>query len=100
MGQEMQLQLRDADRRSEALAASRDHFRGKVEELCRRLLRSPPPASATMAGYSMPAEMPEMQAGTRQSLSLDAAERSAEVGINEMTQGLRKMQDHLAELAR
>merc|ERR1711877_66370 len=35
----------------------------------------------------------------RQLPSMDAAERSAEAGVQEMTQALRKMQDHLSELA-
>lgn len=96
--QELQLQLRDSERRGEALAASRDHFRGKVEELCRRLLRPQPQAAA--ANNDRPTGAAEAQAGVRQSLSLDAAERSAEVGVHEMTTTLQKMQDHLSELAR
>lgn len=39
--QSMQLELLEARRTASALQASRDHFRGKVEELCRRFLRAP-----------------------------------------------------------
>lgn len=36
--QSLRLRIREQQVRAEALAASRDHFRGKVEDLCRRLL--------------------------------------------------------------
>merc|ERR1711933_478867 len=91
----MQLQLRDAERRGEALAASRDHFRRKVEELCRRLL-TPHPGASTGAGATAPPEVAKAQVG----IPLDTADKSADAGMQEMTQALRKMQEHLADLAR
>jgi len=89
--QEMQLQLLDAERRCEALAASRDHFRRKVEELCRRLLKSPQPGTVHTGAGAPPMS---------QQMPLDAAERSSDEGTHEITHALRKMQDHLADLAR
>merc|ERR1719333_1269265 len=99
--QELQLQLRDSERRSEALAASRDHFRGKVEELCRRLLRSQPHESIPAVGSSaVVREGNEVAVGVQQSLSVDAMHQSAEAGIVEMKQALQNMQEHLSDLAR
>merc|ERR1719333_2017404 len=92
--QESQLQLRDAERRNEALAASRDHFKGKVEELCRRLLSQAPTQGAPAVQPPAPTE------GQLAHVTTESAEKAQEPAMAEMLQALRKMQDHLGELSR
>ncbi|CAE8625612.1 unnamed protein product, partial [Polarella glacialis] len=88
-----------------ALATSRDHFRGKVEDLCGRLLGSgaasavlvsaalkvPPTRTAPLAAVALPATVQEPV-----SCSLFAMDVAANAGVAE---ALRKVQEDLAKLA-
>jgi hypothetical protein len=92
--QNLQLHLRDTERRNEALAASRDHLKSKVEELCRRFLHQASTPTTPVAISALPAE------GLVSQNASDSADKAPEHGMAEMMQALRKMQDHLGELSR
>lgn len=93
--QEVELQLREQQGRTASIAASRDHFRRKVEELCERFPQRPLPASvphqnAACQVFARPvAEHP---------ISMAETAHAAEVA--EVTKALRRFQGDLAQLAK
>lgn len=82
-----QAELSETKQRAAALAASRDHFRSKVQELCQRLLSTEPHHSAFAGGGPAAAS----SSGETPPMVLEAA------GVG---QALQKIQEDLAELAR
>mmetsp|Transcript_75635 Transcript_75635/g.130992 ORF Transcript_75635/g.130992 Transcript_75635/m.130992 type:complete len:881 (-) Transcript_75635:40-2682(-) len=80
--QSTQLLLHEARQRAEAMAASRDHFKGKVEELCLRLLGSASSAPQPTVGADLP--VPEARGQ----------------GMAGVTTALHRIQDSLSDLAR
>lgn len=104
--QHTKLQLADAERRAEALGASRDHFRQKVEELCRRLpqvldsskLVSGP--TRALGSFASPLGVePGSSAQANSTTPLPSADL-APAANKGVARALRVIQDDLAKLAR
>eukprot|EP00930_Biecheleria_cincta_P095376 TRINITY_DN87339_c0_g1_i1.p1 TRINITY_DN87339_c0_g1~~TRINITY_DN87339_c0_g1_i1.p1 ORF type:complete len:507 (+),score=136.34 TRINITY_DN87339_c0_g1_i1:150-1523(+) len=89
--QNLRMQLKEQQLQAEALTASRDHFQGKVEELCGRLLGSS--SSAPHASLHKRADQmlawPEFQGGIQSDLSMGTG----------VAEALQKVQEDLAKLA-
>lgn len=102
-----QIELNEANSRSEALAASRDHFRNKVEELCRRMLANDAAAAQAAAfaangnGGAAAAPQPALGAFAQQS---PVAARGGQLvpgqGMPDVAHSLKKIQEDLGQLAR
>eukprot|EP00931_Biecheleriopsis_adriatica_P045030 TRINITY_DN25803_c0_g1_i2.p1 TRINITY_DN25803_c0_g1~~TRINITY_DN25803_c0_g1_i2.p1 ORF type:complete len:917 (-),score=270.24 TRINITY_DN25803_c0_g1_i2:38-2788(-) len=86
--QQLRMQLREQQLSAEALAASRDHFKSKVQDLCGRLLGSHPAVPALSASA-------ECAAPTGGSLGVLDADRASTA----VAEALRKVQEDLAQLA-
>lgn len=84
--QELRLRLREQEVRGEAIAASRDHFKHKVQELCGRLLGSGP------------AQNTQTQETALTALGVLGTSSAGDV-TNSITEALRKVRQELANLA-
>lgn len=84
--QELRLRLREQEVRGEAIAASRDHFKNKVQELCGRLLGSGPSQNARTQETALTA------------LGVLGSSSAGDV-TNSITEALRKVRHELANLA-
>jgi len=82
--QAARLELEDMRRRADALAASRDHFKQKVEELCKRLMGNQASPDASVLDSTTSAASPPMAPGQE---------------MPEVSSALRKIQHDLAHLA-
>eukprot|EP00928_Gymnodinium_smaydae_P028006 TRINITY_DN21481_c0_g1_i1.p1 TRINITY_DN21481_c0_g1~~TRINITY_DN21481_c0_g1_i1.p1 ORF type:complete len:362 (-),score=90.58 TRINITY_DN21481_c0_g1_i1:248-1333(-) len=93
--QEARFELQEERRRSETLAASRDHFKGKVEELCRRLADSAPSALAVLPEAAASAAHAAHLGGAIES-SVQEPQPEAS-GAPALADALRRIQDDLRQ---
>eukprot|EP00929_Paragymnodinium_shiwhaense_P080930 TRINITY_DN42247_c1_g1_i2.p1 TRINITY_DN42247_c1_g1~~TRINITY_DN42247_c1_g1_i2.p1 ORF type:complete len:916 (+),score=196.11 TRINITY_DN42247_c1_g1_i2:185-2932(+) len=105
--QAAQLELQDLRQRCDALAASREHFRQKVEELCRRQIGTGAAGNATRAAGHASSAMIDGSVDCMDSPNIHYSPEAAETpppdaagATQGITDALRKIQTDLADLAK
>lgn len=95
-----QLELREATSKVEALTASRDHFRNKVEELCRRMLVAEAAVQAVPARSGGAGSVQATPPGPSHVSAQNTGPAAQQAALPDVAHALRRIQEDLGQLAR